>query len=129
LSLTACGGTGLGGKPPSTAAGVIGPFTPTAVDDAAFAPSTYRILVGADSGQTRASLLAGVVARQLERARQRFESERADVGYAGLQGAFFLMRRGEYRREAFLRAAPALEHGAAVAARLGEEGYSLALYT
>jgi hypothetical protein len=129
LSLTACGGTGLGGKPPSTAAGEIGPVTPTAVDDAAFAPSTYRILVGADSGQTRASLLAGVVARQLERARQRFESERADVGYAGLQGAFFLMRRGEYRREAFLRAAPALEHGAAVAARLGEEGYSLALYT
>src|SRR5215207_4329555 len=74
LSLIACGGAGSRGKPPNTAAGEIGPVTSTAVDDAAFAPSTYRILVGADSGQTRASLLAGVVARQLERARQRFES-------------------------------------------------------
>lgn len=129
LSVGACAGPHPGGKPPHTAATALGPVTPTKVDDAAFAPSAYRILVGADSGQTRASLLAGVVSRQLERARARFESERPDHGYASLQGAFYLMRRGEFRREAFLNATPALQQGAAAAARLGEEGYSLALYT
>jgi hypothetical protein len=107
----------------------MGPITPVAVDDASFATSAYRVLVGADTGQKRASLLAGVVARQLERAHRRFDSQRPENGYAGLQGAFLLMRRGEFRREAFTHAAPALEQGAAVAARLGEEGYSLALYS
>ena len=129
LFALACAGTHPSSKPPRSAAAEIGPINPTAVDDAAFAPSAYRVLVGADTGAKRASLLAGVVARQLERARLRFESDRPETGYAGLQGAFLLMRRGEFRREAFLHAAPPLKEGAAAASRLGEEGYSLALYT
>jgi hypothetical protein len=125
---TGCGGTG-GGKPPAAADQAIGTVTPVSVDDAAFAASTYRLLMGTDSGRTRASLLAGVVARQLERSRQRFDAEQPESGISALKGAFFLMRRGEYRREGVAQAAPALQEGAAEAARLGLEGYSLALYS
>src|SRR5690349_2358010 len=82
LSVGACAGPHPTTKPPHTAATALGPVTPVAVDDGAFAASAYRILVGADTGQARASLLAGVVSRQLERARARFESERPDNGYA-----------------------------------------------
>lgn len=128
-TLAACAAPHTTTKPARTAASELGPVTPATVDDAAFAPSAYRVLVGADTGATRASLLAGVVARQLERAHQRFDSDHPETGYAALQGAFFLMRRGEFRREGLLHAAPALSDGAATAARLGEEGYALALYT
>jgi tetratricopeptide (TPR) repeat protein len=129
LTLAACAGPQQSAKPARAPAAELGPITPTAVDDATFAASAYRVLVGADTGQKRASLLAGVVARQLERARTRFDSERPENGFTALQGAFLLMRRGEFRREALTHAAPTLEQGAAVAARLGEEGYSLALYS
>jgi hypothetical protein len=129
VTLVACAGPQQSAKPARAPSSDLGPITPAPVDDAAFASSAYRVLVGADTGQKRASLLAGVVARQLERARVRFDSERPENGYAGLQGAFLLMRRGEFRREALTHGAPALEQGAAVAARLGEEGYSLALYS
>jgi hypothetical protein len=126
-------GSGCGGsrpaKPPVAAVEAIGQVTPTPVDDASFAPSTYRVLMGTDSGHARASLLAGVVARQLERARARFEADESESGIQALKGAFFLMRRGEYRREGLTNAGPALQHGAAEAARLGQEGYSLALYS
>jgi hypothetical protein len=128
-ALVGCTGTQQAAKPARAPTGDLGPVVPAPVDDAAFAASAYRVLVGADTGAKRASLVAGVVARQLERARARFDSDRPENGYASLQGAFFLMRRGEYRREAFTHAAPALEQGAAVAARAGEEGYSLALYS
>jgi hypothetical protein len=129
LLAAACASTQPSGKPPLSAAAASGPITPAAVDDAAFAQATYRVLVGADTGSARASLLAGVVARQLERTRRRFESDRPETGYASLQGAFLLMRHGEFRREALVHATAALEYGAAAAARRGEEGYALALYT
>jgi len=128
LALAGCASTHPAGKPPPAAAAT-GPVTPAPVDDAGFAQAAYRVLVGADKGPTRASLIAGVVARQLERSRVRFAADHPELGYASLQGAFLLMRRGEFRREALVRAAPALEQGAAAAARRGEEGYALALYT
>jgi cellulose synthase operon protein C len=129
ITLGACAAPQANTKPPHSAAAEVGPITPAAVDDASFAPSAYRVLVGADTGSTRASLIAGVVARQLERARLRFESDRPEGGYAALQGAFLLMRRGEFRREGLLHGSPALGDGAAAASRLGEEGYALALYS
>jgi tetratricopeptide (TPR) repeat protein len=128
LPSAACGGTQSGAKAPITA-DALGSVTPAAVDDAAFAPSAYRLLMGSDSGQARASLLAGTVARQLERARARFEADHPEQGFEALEGAFLLMRRGEFRREGLTRAAPVLQRGAAEAARLGQEGYSLALYS
>src|SRR5262245_56760834 len=106
-TLAACAAPHASTKPAHTGAGELGPITPAAVDDAAFAPSAYRVLVGEGTGATRASLLAGTVARQLERARLRFDSDHPETGYAALQGAFFLMRRGEFRREGLVRAAPA----------------------
>ena len=129
LTSLACGGTQSGAKPPVAADAVVGNVTPTVVDDASFAPSAYRLLMGSDTGRARANLLAGTVARQLERARVRFEADRPEQGLAALEGAFLLMRRGEFRREGLTRAAPALQRGAAEAARLGQEGYSLALYS
>lgn len=125
----ACGGTQSGAKAPVAADAVVGSVTPAAVDDAAFAPSAYRLLMGSDTGRTRASLLAGTVARQLERARVRFESDHPEQGFEALEGAFLLMRRGEFRLEGLAQAAPVLQRGAAEAARLGQEGYSLALYS
>jgi cellulose synthase operon protein C len=116
-------------KPPVAADEAIGSVTPVPVDDAAFAPNTYRLLMGTDTGRARASLLAGVVARQLVRAQARFDADQPEAGIAAMKGAFFLMRRGEFRREGLASAAGTLEDGAAESARLGQEGYSLALYS
>jgi tetratricopeptide (TPR) repeat protein len=125
---TACAGSSAGTKPPGSAE-VIGPITPTPVDDAAFATSAYRVLVASESGVPHLSLLAGTVARQLDRAGARFRAGEAESGFAALEGGFLLMRRGEFRREGIAQATPVLELGAAEAARLGQEGYSLALYS
>ncbi|HVR20302.1 MAG TPA: hypothetical protein VMS65_11415, partial [Polyangiaceae bacterium] len=82
-----------------------------------------------DTGVTHLSLLAGTVARQLERAGERFRAGEDESGFAALEGAFLLMRRGEFRREGLVQAGPVLERGASEAARFGYEGYSLALYS
>jgi tetratricopeptide (TPR) repeat protein len=124
-----CASGSSANKKPATSAQVIGPITPVAVDDAAFAPSTYRVLVGTDSGAPHLSLLAGSVARQLERAGARFRAGEDESGFAALEGAFLLMRRGEFRLEGLAQGGPVLERGASEAARLGQEGYSLALYS
>jgi cellulose synthase operon protein C len=129
LLVAGCGGARAGARGPAAGDGVIGTVTPRPVDDAAFAGSAYRVLMGTDSGEERASLLAGVVARQLARAQARFDAEEPESGLLAVEGAFLLMRRGEFRREGLLRAAPTLAAGAAEAARLGEEGYALALYS
>jgi tetratricopeptide (TPR) repeat protein len=129
LAPLGCGGGTAGGNKPAKSAEVIGPITPTPVDDASFAPSTYRVLVGNEVGVPHLSLLAGAVARQLERAGARFRAGKHESGFSALEGAFLLMRRGEFRREGLAQAGPVLDRGASEAARLGQEGYSLALYT
>jgi tetratricopeptide (TPR) repeat protein len=129
LLATGCGGARAGGRGPAAGQSPIGTVTPRTVDDAAFAGGAYRVLMGTDGGVERASLLAGVVARQLERAKARFDADEPESGLAALQGAFLLMRRGEFRREGIAKAAPVLAAAAAESARLGEEGYALALYS
>jgi cellulose synthase operon protein C len=129
LLATGCAGGGGAANHPAKSVEVVGPITPTPVDDAAFATSTYRVLMGTDTGVSHLSLLAGAVARQLERAGARFRAGEDAGGFAALEGAFLLMRRGEFRREGIAQAGPVLERGAAEAARLGQEGYSLALYS
>jgi cellulose synthase operon protein C len=124
-----CGGARAGGRGAAAGDAALGTVTPQSVDDAAFAGGAYRVLMGTDSGMQRASLLAGVVARQLERAKARFEADETESGLLALEGAFLLMRRGEFRREGFREAAPVLGAGAAEAARLGQEGFALALYS
>ena len=112
LGAPGCASGGAGANQPPKSAAVVGPITPTPVDDAAFAASTYRVLVGNDSGVAHLSLLAGAVARQLERAQARFRAGEDESGFAALEGAFLLMRRGEFRREGLAQAGPVLERGA-----------------
>lgn len=128
LLALSCGGSRTG-APPGTADAALGQVTPHPVSDESFAPTAYRVLMGTETGLERATLLAGLVARQLERARARFEAEEPEAGLAALEGAFLLMRRGEFRREGLVPGARALSYGAAESARLGEEGYALALYS
>jgi tetratricopeptide (TPR) repeat protein len=129
LLVTGCGGARAGGRGAAAGDAALGTVTPRPVDDAGFGGGAYRVLMGADSGLERASLLAGVVARQLERAKARFEADEPESGLLALQGAFLLMRRGEFRREGLTQAGKVLSAGAAESARRGEEGYALALYS
>ena len=103
----------------------------TAVDDAGFAKAAYSVLVADDGSPRRSGLLVGVVRRQLQRAKARFDAGQREAGLNALTGAFYLMRAGEFRPEALDGAdGPdgALSAGAAEVARLGEEGYAFTLY-
>ncbi|HEX7454242.1 MAG TPA: hypothetical protein VF294_18245 [Polyangiaceae bacterium] len=103
----------------------------TAVDDAGFAKAAYSVLVADDGSPQRSGLLVGVVRRQLQRAKARFDAGQREAGLNALTGAFYLMRAGEFRPEALDGAdGPdgALSAGAAEVARLGEEGYAFTLY-
>ncbi|HEY1535594.1 MAG TPA: hypothetical protein VGF76_16345, partial [Polyangiaceae bacterium] len=71
-----------------------------AVDDAGFAQATYRVLVADDGSPERSGLLVGVVRRQLQRAKARFDAGQREAGLNALTGAFYLMRAGEFRPEA-----------------------------
>src|SRR5450432_2919061 len=111
---------------PKVALNAAGPVTP--VSDEEFAKSAYRVLVTGDGTAERAGLLAGVVSRQLQRAKARFDAGQREAGLAALTGAFYLMRAGEFRNEALGGAEGALSAGASEFARLGQEGYALTLY-
>jgi len=124
-------GTGCAAHPPhasspKAALNAAGPITP--VNDEAFAKSAYHVLVTGDGTPQRAGLLAGVVSRQLQRAKARFDGGHRDAGLAALTGAFYLMRAGEFQPAALDGADAALNDGAAEVARLGQEGYALTLY-
>jgi tetratricopeptide (TPR) repeat protein len=124
-----CAGGRAGKTPGSADAVAIGPIIPVDVNEVQFAQSTYRVLVSAEVNEAHLKLLAGVVKRQLDRSTARFRAERPESGLEALKGAFFLMRRGDFRLEAFRTSSEALSSGAAETARLGLEGYSLALYS
>jgi hypothetical protein len=103
----------------------------TAVDDANFGQAAYSVLVSGDRSAQRSSLLVGVVRRQLQRAKARFDADQREAGLSALTGAFYLMRAGEFRPESLDGAdGPdgALSAGAAEVARLGQEGYAFTLY-
>lgn len=113
---------------PQTPSALTGPVNPVAVDDAAFASSTYRILLSSDHDPKRRDLLVGVVRRQLARADQRFQSGHTAAGLAALTGAFYLLRAGELDPAMLTGGAPALAAGATEVARVGDEGRALAFY-
>ncbi|HEY4158971.1 MAG TPA: hypothetical protein VGM29_12770 [Polyangiaceae bacterium] len=103
-------------------------IAPRVVDDQAFAEQLYQVLVTSDDSPARASILVGVVQRQLAHAKARFDAGQRDAGLAALTGAFYLMRAGEFRREAIDGSAPVLREGAAEVARRGRDGYAFTLY-
>jgi tetratricopeptide (TPR) repeat protein len=101
---------------------------PVAVSDAEFAKSAYHVLFTRDPDAKRNGVLVGVVRRQLQRAKARFDAGHRDAGLAALRGAFYLIRAGEFHPAILEGAAPALEAGASEVSRLGQEGYAFALY-
>jgi hypothetical protein len=126
LGSAGCAGHTARANSPNVALNAAGPITP--VDDDAFASAAYRVLVTGDGTAQRADLLAGVVNRQLQRAKARFDANQRDAGLAALTGALYLMRAGEFRNAALDGANAALSDGATEVARLGQEGYALTLY-
>lgn len=99
-----------------------------AVGDDGFAKAAYTVLSSAENTPERAGLLVGVVRRQLQRAKARFDAGQRDAGLEALTGAFYLMRAGEFQDSALDGAEGALSAGASEVARLGQEGYALTLY-
>src|SRR6187402_1595891 len=99
-----------------------------AVDDEGFARAAYEVLVRGDASRDRTGKLVGVVRRQLQRAKARFDAGQREAGLKALTGAFYLMRAGEFQDAALDGAEGALASGAAEVARLGQEGYAFTLY-
>jgi hypothetical protein len=98
------------------------------VGDDAFAQATYKVLLNGEASADREGLLVGVVRRQLQRAKARFDAGQREAGLKALTGAFYLMRAGEFQDAALDGAEGALGSGAAEVARLGQEGYAFTLY-
>ncbi|MET0591516.1 MAG: hypothetical protein ABW133_02380 [Polyangiaceae bacterium] len=98
----------------------------TAVPDEAFAPSVHKLLRNGKSTPERLGLLAGVVSRQLAHAKDRFAVGQQERGLASLNGAFYLVRAGEFRGEMLNGAEPALASAIAVVAPRGDEARAVA---
>jgi hypothetical protein len=109
--------------------GNIGPVRAVAVSDESFAENTYKVLFDETPSQERANLLAGVVRRQLARSAARFDAGETEAGLKALEGALFLMRKGEFSLEMIQGGTAALSDGAAEVSRLGQEGSAFALYS
>jgi len=116
--------------PPAKSAQTTGTGSPIpAIGDEAFAQAAYKVLVNGEASPERTSLLVGVVRRQLQRAKARFDAGQREAGLKALTGAFYLMRAGEFQDTALDGAEGALGAGAAEVARLGQEGYAFTLYS
>ncbi len=99
------------------------------VSNEAFGRAAYAVLYSNQPSAKRLSLLAGVVARQLDRAAKRFDSGHRSEGLAAVRGALLLIRAGEARDSMWQNGSRALEAAANDTARSGNEGQAFALYT
>lgn len=106
-----------------------GPIHPAAVDERSFGSATYKLLLAGDGGGDRLGLLVGVTRHQLERAQRRFASGNPSAGLVAVGGAFLLGRTGELRPEMLEKGEQALDAAATEAARVGNDGRALALYS
>ncbi len=106
-----------------------GPVQAVAVNEQDFAENAYQLLLDGEPSRQRVGKLVGVVRHQLARSEARFESGSSDAGLRALLGAFMLVRAGEHRPELLNGGERALGNAATEVARLGREGYSVALYT
>ncbi len=117
--------TGPGARHAEGAAG-----NPVAVSDDQFAASLRDLLLAAPGSAERASRLAGVEARQMDRVLARFRGEGGDErGLASLLGALYLLKTGELS-EAVLgpSARAALAEASVRLAARGDEGRTRAVY-
>lgn len=129
-SAVALASSGCATSPPPAQAAVatVSGSPIAAVSDQAFAQAAYKVLVSGDASAERTGLLLGVVRRQLQRAKDRFDAGQREAGLKALTGAFYLMRAGEFQDAAVEGAEGALAAGAAEVSRLGQEGYAFTLY-
>lgn len=127
--LAGCAGGATTGGVPKTAVAQRGPITPAAVDDRVFGGATYKLLLSSDSESDRLGLLVGVTRHQLGRAQRRFARGNPSAGLVAVGGAFLLGRAGELRPEMLERGEQALDAAATEAARVGNDGRALALYS
>jgi len=124
----ASGGCATHAPPAKTGGTSVSSSPIPAVSDEAFAQAAYKVLVSGDPSAERSGLLLGVVRRQLQRSKARFDAGQREAGLKALTGAFYLMRAGEFQDAALDGAEGALAAGAAEVARLGQEGYAFTLY-
>lgn len=129
VAASGCARTAVVPRRPDPSLVTAGPVVATPVSDAQFPHSATLVLATGAPSNDRTNLLAGVVQRQLTRAEGRFSRGKREPGMASLLGAFFLMRSDELRPEMLGTSVGALRQGAAEAARRGDEGVALALYT
>ncbi|HYJ08873.1 MAG TPA: hypothetical protein VEX18_07680 [Polyangiaceae bacterium] len=106
-----------------------GPIRAVDVGEADFAEKTYQLLVDGEATRERTGTLVGVVRQQLRRTAARFDRGGSAAGLRALLGGFLLVRAGEHRPEFLDGGDKALGSGAAEVARLGQEGYAIALYS
>ncbi len=110
---------------PSTAAE---PIQPLAITDADFAAKAYQLVLDGDPSRARTEALVGVARHQLQRATLRFNHGSPTPGLRAVLGALLLLRAGDHRNEIATGGDRALNAAAAEVARLGQEGYAVALY-
>ena len=127
LALFACG--------PSARGGAKGPGAehPTAkvasIGDDEFAGAVHELLTSENGSRQRASLLAGVEARQMSRAAQRFRSRRGPRGLAAVTGGLYLVKTGELTPGLLGPSArDALRAAVRELSARGDEGRARALY-
>jgi len=124
-----CTGGSLAAGASKSPSAAIGPLHPAPVDERSFGSSTYKLLLGGDRAPERLGLLVGVTRHQLGRAERRFQSGNANAGLVAVGGAFLLARAGELRPEMLEKGEQALDAAATEAARVGNDGRALALYS
>jgi len=103
-------------------------LSPLQVTDADFAQRAYQLVLEGTESRPRTEALVGVVRHQLRRAELRFDRGSPNSGLRAVLGALLLLRAGEHRPEIATGGERPLSAAAAEVARLGQEGYSVALY-
>jgi tetratricopeptide (TPR) repeat protein len=101
----------------------------TEVSDEQFGTTVVNVLGSHENGGQRASLLAGVVRRQLRRADAFIKAGELEAGLRAVRGAIWLVRAGEAQKAMWDGAAGPLLEAAEEAARVGDEGKTRALYS
>ena len=133
LVLLAAGACGSPAQRPAASAAnsaaVLGPLTPTQVDDDEFAQQLITTLPQGEPSLKRNNLLAGLVQRQLARAQRRFALGHREAGLRALKGALYLNRAGELQDVMLEGGDMALQSAARAVSRIGKDGQAIAYYS
>ncbi len=127
LLLFACGPAARGG---ARGPGAEHPVAKAAsVGDDDFAGAVHELLTSENGSQKRATLLAGVEARQMTRAAARFRSHRSARGLVAVAGGLYLVKTGELSAGVLGPSGKeALRAAVRELASRGDEGRARALY-